>query len=151
MVHSESSPLKHKTVLIKFAGEGLDGHPGTKNQILPVFIEDWWDIIDSRSWLHQQFHNLGAIYAKRLTHPDSNIPVDDEVLYAKIYDDVWGIGFLIHTSEVIDISPISEGPPQAYAASLNLIDRPCTCYLGGGSDYRGECARHGTLAPEEKK
>lgn len=144
LLHAESSPLKHKTILIKFAGEGLDGHPGTKDQILPVFIEDWWDRISRKSWLMEQFAPLGAAYTKRIIDPNTDIPIDNEVLYAKIYDDAWGIGFLIHTSEIVDSNPDISSNPMS-PVSL------CTCYLGGGKDYRADCKAHGTLAPREKK
>ncbi|MBB6506536.1 hypothetical protein F4693_003539 [Sphingomonas endophytica] len=82
MTHDKASPLAGTTVRI------LSGPLAGKE----IEIEDWWDRIAGRSWVHCNGNPACLIYAME----SFGDPLDDEVLYGKI-----GVaGHLIHVTRV---------------------------------------------------
>lgn len=81
MIHENASPLAGKTVRI--AGGRLAGSD--------YVVEDWWDRVAGRSWMHCDGNPACLEYAVA-----SRTPIDNEVLYGK----VGGAGKLIHISDI---------------------------------------------------
>lgn len=59
-------------------------------------IEDYWHIIDGRSWYERKSNPACIKYTSRVAKDD--LPFDDEVLYGKI----GSFGELIHISEILE-------------------------------------------------
>ena len=94
MLHDSEHPLSGKTVKIKVKAP-LFQQPGEE---FNYKIEDWWDRVYGDSWMNAN-GNLAAIgYAIRSGSSNQQIPTDDNVVYGKID----GLGYLIHTSEIVD-------------------------------------------------
>lgn len=77
----EPSPYKGKTVTL------VSGHSFT--------VEDWWININGKSWKISDGNQACMMYATRVAQ--QNLPMDDDVLYGRIDDDMKG---LIHLSEI---------------------------------------------------
>lgn len=103
MNHTESHPLKDKTVRIK-------SH--VKHPQVPGFggaefrVEDWWDKVAGRSWMSCDGNPACLIYAMRTGFSEVHVPIDDEVVYGK----VGPFGHLLHVSEIE--SPAAETGPR---------------------------------------
>ncbi|BAH32997.1 hypothetical protein [Rhodococcus erythropolis] len=84
MIHTEPHPLAGQTVEIKIEGETLEYR-----------LEDWWDRVHGSSWMFADGNPAALKYAMRAGF--AGLPVDDEVVYAKV--DIFG--HLIHASEIV--------------------------------------------------
>lgn len=80
MMHAEPSPLAGKTVSI--AKGDLAGST--------ITIEDWWDRIAGKSWMHCNGNPTCLAYAAR----DLDAPLNDDVVYGKI----GMFGVLVHVT-----------------------------------------------------
>lgn len=61
-----------------------------------IVVEDWWDRIAGKSWMHCNGNPACLIYAITLPVP----PLDDEVVYGKI----GSRGHLVHVTYLADIA-----------------------------------------------
>lgn len=59
-----------------------------------VEVEGYWDVVTGKSWMWSNGNPAALIYAMRST--TANLPVDDNVVYAKHS----GLGHIIHISEL---------------------------------------------------
>lgn len=57
-------------------------------------VEDWWENVFGASWKFATGNPAAMQYAMHLF--DSNLPIDDEVVYGKIN----GLGYILHVSEL---------------------------------------------------
>jgi hypothetical protein len=93
MKHENQHPFAGKTVRIK---------ADVKHPQYPTFggseihIEDWWDRVAGKSWMHCDGNPACLIYAMRTGFSDTPTPIDDEVIYGK----VGAFGSLVHVSEL---------------------------------------------------
>ncbi len=78
-IHETESPLAGKLVQIETGV--LTGHM--------LRVEDWWDRIAGRSWMHCDGNPACLVYAMR-----EPTPLDNEVVYGKIGN----AGTLVHVS-----------------------------------------------------
>lgn len=88
----EKSPIAGKTVRIK---PTVRSYSRFKLADQPFEVEDWWENVAGKSWVHCAGNPACLIYAVR--SGKGGIPMDDDVLYGKID----GLGYLIHISELV--------------------------------------------------
>lgn len=93
MLHAKPSELAGKIVRIKphVTHPQFPGFGGSEYR-----VEDWWDRVSGRSWMHADGNPACLAYAMRTGLCDHPVPIDDEVLYGK----VGPFGHLIHISEI---------------------------------------------------
>ena len=90
-MHSNPSHLAGKTVKIKSTAS----HPQVSDFGGSEYrVEDYWDRLMDKSWMHCYGNPACLIYAVRGV--SNNLPHDDEVLYGK----VGRFGHLVHVSEI---------------------------------------------------
>lgn len=90
-IHTKSHPQAGQTVRIKSTAT----HPQLETFGGSDFrLEDWWDIMANKSWMHCDRNPWCLIYAIRSA--SNNLPTDDEVVYGKI----GSFGHLVHVSEL---------------------------------------------------
>ncbi len=93
MIHNEKSQLAEKVMIIKKDVK----HPQIENfGGSEILIEDWWDRITGKSWMHNKGNPACIVYALRMF---GELPLDDEVLYGKIGH----LGHLVHLTELVNI------------------------------------------------
>lgn len=83
--HSEASALADKTMWI--AKGDLAGRD--------IVIEDWWDRVAGKSWMHCTSNLACLAYAMTVPVP----PLDDEVVYGKI----GSFGALVHVTYLTEL------------------------------------------------
>jgi hypothetical protein len=84
-----------KTVQIQFKGT---------NDILEYHVEDLWEVVSGgTSWMMSAGWGNWAAKNYRDRVEKESLPYDDDVWYGKI----GGLGFLVHTSEIIVDVPTS--------------------------------------------
>lgn len=101
-LHEQSHPLAGRTVTIR---KGV--HDAAQHQVMPgaqYRVEDYWDRLTGKSWMHSDGNPAAMHYAIR--NATNSLPIDDEVLYGKI----GSLGHLVHVSE---IEQPDEGVPAA--------------------------------------
>lgn len=59
-------------------------------------IEDWWENVAGKSWMHSEGNPAALNYAFRIGTRNGTVPPDNEVLYGKI----GMLGYLFHVSEL---------------------------------------------------
>lgn len=93
-MHDESHPLAGKTVILNSNTKDTTGEvlPGVEYQ-----IEEYWDKLTGKSWMHSDGNPAAMKYAIRAGF--TGLPVDDEVVYGKI----GSLGHLVHVSELGDV------------------------------------------------
>lgn len=84
MKHDEAHTLAGQTVAADIRGVGS----------VEYVVEDWWDRVAGKSWMHCDGNPACMEYAIRSGIAD--LPTDDNVLYGK----VGSYGHLIHVSEL---------------------------------------------------
>jgi hypothetical protein len=105
-MHTESHPLRGKTVRIDTDSNLCDVFTGEPLAGKEYRLEDWWDHLTGGSWMFANGNPAALNYAVRLAMTE--IPPDDEVVYGKI----GAFGHLVHTSElgeVVEVVDKEEG------------------------------------------
>lgn len=92
MLHQNESPLAGKKVKIKSEANELGN--------LELLVEDWFDRVMGKSWMHCNGNPACLNYAMRSGFSSINIPTDNEVVYGKIN----GLGYLVHIIELEDVA-----------------------------------------------
>jgi hypothetical protein len=105
MAHDTQHPRAGQTVLTQKKSRA--GYPELPAR--EAVLEDWWDRVSGKSWMYSEGNPAAMDYAARSGL--SGLPIDNEVVYAKIN----GFGYLFHESELTR-------PSAYYAIGLKLED-----------------------------
>ena len=90
-MHEVPHPFSRKTVRIKKEVT----HPQFPNfGGSELLLEDWWDRVAGKSWMYCDGNPACLVYAMRTS--GKNVPIDDEVVYGKMYS----YGHLVHVTEL---------------------------------------------------
>jgi hypothetical protein len=90
-MHDAPHPFAGKTVRIRKEVK----HPQFPNFGGSEFLlEDWWDRVAGKSWMHCDGNPACLVYAMRTS--GKKVPIDDEVVYGKMRS----YGHLVHVSEI---------------------------------------------------
>ena len=91
----EKSPYAGMVVKTK-PDVGIDLTLGRSLGGLDFCIEDWWENVAGKSWMHSEGNPAALNYAFRIGMRAGTVPTDNEVLYGKI----GMLGYLFHVSEL---------------------------------------------------
>lgn len=96
-VHAAPHPYAGKTLKLDITMHGLDKFAAHDigSGVQEYRVEDWWDRIAGKSWMHCDGNFAALGYAAR--SGALGLPLNDEVVYGK----VGGLGFLIHNDELL--------------------------------------------------
>lgn len=110
LVHPDSHPLAGKTITVK-----LKGAPHQRlTDGVQMEVEDWWSIAHEDN----ELGSLPALLSSRspaainyiVRAQVAGIPLDDDVIYGKVFDgQPLGLGYIIHSSEIGEVlEPVAE-------------------------------------------
>ena len=92
MLHSEPFANARRKVRVR---DSIQKYPQFVDTT-EVVVEDWWDRVIGKSWMHCDGNPVCLVYAVRSA--SARLPFDNEVVYAKAQ----GLGVLVHVSEIIE-------------------------------------------------
>lgn len=103
LIHPDSHPLAGKTITVKLRGAPHQRlHDGVE-----LIVEDWWSIAHEENelgFLPRLLSSRSPAAINYIVRAEiAGIPLDDDVIYGKVFEGPLGLGYIIHSSEIGDV------------------------------------------------